>query len=99
MSFGFVRFALAPCERESRVNLFSEEADEERLNAVRTTEIDGTTQPRVRQRRERQKEIDSLTRAKRNEVEGERRGERGEREREKEEAIRVREKGRSMGER
>lgn len=32
LSFGFVRFAPAPREREPRVNLFSDEADEERLN-------------------------------------------------------------------
>lgn len=32
MSFGFVRFAPAPREREPRVNLFSDEVDEERLN-------------------------------------------------------------------
>lgn len=32
LSFGFVRFAPAPREREPRVNLFSDEVDEERLN-------------------------------------------------------------------
>lgn len=32
LSFGFVRFAPAPREQEPRVNLFSDEADEERLN-------------------------------------------------------------------
>lgn len=32
LSFGFVRFAPAPREREPRVNLFSYEVDEERLN-------------------------------------------------------------------
>ncbi|KAL0124709.1 hypothetical protein PUN28_006516 [Cardiocondyla obscurior] len=30
LSFGFVRFAPAPREREPRVNLFSDEVDEER---------------------------------------------------------------------
>lgn len=32
LSFSFVRFAPASREREPRVNLFSDEADEERLN-------------------------------------------------------------------
>lgn len=32
LSFGFVRFAPAPREREPRVNLFSDGADEERPN-------------------------------------------------------------------
>jgi len=58
---------------------------------VGTTKIDGTTQPRVRQR---QRETDSLIKAKRNEIERE-----GDNEREKEETIRMREKGRSTGER
>lgn len=72
MSFGFVRFAPAPREREPRVNLFSDEVDEERLNRSGNDgdrRHDSTASASVAGTIERER--DSLIRAKRNEMEGE----------------------------